>query len=273
MLAPVDDQVVDCYYALFDRLFSQPFAARIPERLRRDAVVRQVEEAAGAASQSLTLFFTTQQLTEQQTSDLLRGFTPLPQLLSLDGLAHAKATPEAMVETLLRDCPCPEAARQAGHETIYRVALHSIIQVLMLVAPVMAEWQRLNFSSVFELLRRVINRLNQIRGQIESTFQVSNAYYWLFFHPQALDAERLVQQLQGWRSMTPLQMCELSHIVHCHGSEAVLVAMASDAEMYAAPGPKFRHESNYGSQGEVAVLGLSSRAIRSDTPGVAAAFL
>lgn len=168
MLAPVDDQVVDCYYALFDRLFSQPFATRIAERLRRDAVVRQVQEAAGAASQSLTLFLTTQQLTPQQTADLLCGFTPLPQLLTLDGLAHANATPEAMVETLLRTCPCPEAAQQAGHETIYRVALHSTIQVLMLVAPVMAEWQRLNFSSVFELLRRVINRLNQIRDQLDT---------------------------------------------------------------------------------------------------------
>lgn len=31
------------------------------------------------------------------------------------------------------------------------MALHSIVQVLMLVGPVMAEWQKLNFSSTFAL--------------------------------------------------------------------------------------------------------------------------
>ncbi len=38
----------------------------------------------------------------------------------------------------------------------------------MLVGPVMAEWRKLNFSSTFELPRRVVNRLNQISEQLDA---------------------------------------------------------------------------------------------------------
>jgi NACHT domain len=44
--------------------------------------------------------------------------------------------------------------------------MHSVLQVLLLVGPVMAEWQRLSFSSTFELPRRVVSRLNQISEQL-----------------------------------------------------------------------------------------------------------
>ena len=67
----IDDQVIDFYYALFDRIFSQPFRARITQRLRRDTVIRQVDDAAGAASQSLTRFFINQQLTAPQVAGIL----------------------------------------------------------------------------------------------------------------------------------------------------------------------------------------------------------
>jgi hypothetical protein len=53
----IEDQVVDFYYALFDRIFSESFRLRIDQRLKRDAVMRQVQDSAGAASQSLTRFF------------------------------------------------------------------------------------------------------------------------------------------------------------------------------------------------------------------------
>jgi hypothetical protein len=40
----IEDQVVDFYYTLFDRIFSEPFRLRIEQRLKRDAVIRQVQK-------------------------------------------------------------------------------------------------------------------------------------------------------------------------------------------------------------------------------------
>ena len=77
----IDDQVVDFYYALFDRIFSEPFRLRIEQRLKRDAVIRQVQDSAGAASQSLTRFFLNEQLSEEQVADVLSGFSALRDLL------------------------------------------------------------------------------------------------------------------------------------------------------------------------------------------------
>jgi hypothetical protein len=162
------DQVVDFYYTFFDRIFSEPFRARIAERLKRDAVIRQVQDSAGAASQSLTRFFRNEQLNKQQVADMLDGFATLGNRLKLDDIANPNVTPETLVDALLADLPCPEAVQQADHDATYRVALHSVVQVLMFVGTVMAEWQKLNFSSTFELPRRVVNRLNQISEQLDT---------------------------------------------------------------------------------------------------------
>jgi len=168
MLPSIEDQVVDFYEELFDRIFSEPFRSRIERRLRSKEVIRQVEASADAASQSLSRFFLNQQLTEKQVADILKGFARLGELITLENIANPNVTPEEVVEGVLPELPCPEAVQQAEHDAIYRVALHSIIQVLMLVGPVMAEWQKLNFSSTFELPRRVVNRLNQISEQMDA---------------------------------------------------------------------------------------------------------
>ncbi|MGH8056424.1 MAG: hypothetical protein ACREOH_04210, partial [Candidatus Entotheonellia bacterium] len=168
MRAPIVDQVVDFYYALFDQIFSEPFRSRIAERLRRDAVIRQAQDSAGAASQSLTRFFLNEQLTEEQVAGVLAAFSPLRDKLTLDDIANPNVTPEGVVDRLLTELPCPAMVREAGHDAVYRVALHSVVQVLMFVGPVMAEWQKLSFSSTFELPRRIVNRLNQISQQIDA---------------------------------------------------------------------------------------------------------
>lgn len=168
MPTSIVDQVVDFYYALFDRIFSEPFRPRIAERLKRDAVLRQIQDSGGAASQSLTRFFLNVQLSEQQVADVLGGFAKLQDLLKLDAIANPNEMPEKIVETLMADMPCPKAVQQAGHDAVYRVALHSVVQVLMLVGPVMAECQKLNFSITFEIPRRVVNRLNQISEQLDA---------------------------------------------------------------------------------------------------------
>lgn len=168
MNTSIVDQVVDFYYALFDRIFSETFRPRIAERLKRDAVIRQVQDSAGAASQSLTRFFLNERLTEQEVANVLESFAALGGRLKLDDIANPNVTPEAVVNALLSELPCPHAIQQAGHKAVYRVALHSVVQVLMLVGPVMAEWKKLNLSSTFELPRRVVNRLNQISEQLDA---------------------------------------------------------------------------------------------------------
>lgn len=59
MVKSVEDQVVDFYYKLFDEIFSTPVRSKITQRLKRDSVLRSVQEGAGAASQSLIRFFST----------------------------------------------------------------------------------------------------------------------------------------------------------------------------------------------------------------------
>jgi hypothetical protein len=101
--------VVDFYYELFDGIFSEPFSPRIHERLKRDAVIRQIQDSAGAASQSLTRFFLNMQLSEQQVADVLAGFEGLRDLLQLDAIANPNETPEKVVDVLMADLPCPES--------------------------------------------------------------------------------------------------------------------------------------------------------------------
>ena len=157
---PIVDRVVDFYGALFEGIFSERFRPQITDRLKRNAVVRQVENSADAASQSLTRFFLNEQLSEQQVGDILDSLTVLGNLLTLEDIANPNVTPEAVAEDLLKKFPCPQTVQCTGHDAVYGVALHSVVQVLMQVGPVMAEWQKLAFSSTFELLRRVVNRLN-----------------------------------------------------------------------------------------------------------------
>ncbi|MGB0563486.1 MAG: NACHT domain-containing protein, partial [Spirulinaceae cyanobacterium] len=167
MSSSVDDRVLDFYGELFERLFVEPFRVRISDRRRRNEVIRQVDAATDAASASLTRFFLSQKLDEETVAKILSGFSPLGDLLPLEKISNANVTAEEIVEDLLSDLPCPQTV-QPPYDAIYRLALYTIVQVLTQVGPVMAEWQKLNFSSTFELPRRVVNRLNEISSQIEA---------------------------------------------------------------------------------------------------------
>ncbi|MGA2077763.1 MAG: NACHT domain-containing protein [Terriglobia bacterium] len=162
----IEDQVVDFYYSLFGKIFTEPFKAKLAERLKRDAVGRQIQDAAGAASQSLTRFLLNERLTSEDTARLLQGFEPLHDLLQLEDVANPSVLPEALVSDLLPRLPCPSGVKGAGKEAVYGHAMHSVVQVLKLVGPVMAEWQRVNFSASYEPSRQVINKLNQISEQL-----------------------------------------------------------------------------------------------------------
>ena len=162
MLPSIEDQVVEFFNVLFERIFSERFRPRIAQRIKRNAVLRQVQEAADAASQSLTRFLLNEQLTEQQTADTIEGLTTLTDRLTLDDIDNPNETPEAVVDKLLAE------GAPGDTDAVFRVSLHSVVQVLMLVGPVMAEWQKLSFASTFELPRRVVNRLNQISELLDA---------------------------------------------------------------------------------------------------------
>ncbi|MEL7355905.1 MAG: NACHT domain-containing protein [Cyanobacteria bacterium J06560_6] len=174
MSSSVDDQVLDFYGELFEHLFSEPFRGRITKRRRLNEVTRQIEAAADAASASLTRFFLSQKLSEETVEDIILGFASLESLLQLDKVSNTNVTVEELVKDLLVHLPCPSTV-QKTHDAIYRLALYNIVQVLTQVGPVMAEWQKLNFSSTFELPRRVVNRLNEISSQIEALGQSGQA--------------------------------------------------------------------------------------------------
>ncbi|MEJ6481439.1 NACHT domain-containing protein [Nostoc punctiforme UO1] len=167
MPSSVDDQVLDFYATLFDLIFSEPFRGRISEQRRLKPVIRQVEAAADAASSSLTRFFLNQKLSEATVEEILRGFAAIGELLELENIANPNVTTEEIVENVLSRLPCPQTVQQT-HGPVYRLALYTVVQVLMLVGPVMAEWQKLNFSSTFELPGRVVNKLNEISNQIDA---------------------------------------------------------------------------------------------------------
>jgi hypothetical protein len=174
MPSSVDDQVLDFYDELFGHLFSEPFRDRINDRRRLNEVTRQVEAAADAASASLTRFFSSQKLSEETVANILLGFASMGSLLQLDKVSNANVAAEEIVEDLLNHLPCPQAV-QPPYDAIYRLALYTIVQVLTQVGPVMSEWQKLSFSSTFELPRRVVNRLNEISSQIDAFGQSGQA--------------------------------------------------------------------------------------------------
>jgi hypothetical protein len=167
MPAAIDDQVIDFYQNLFDHMFSEPFRPLIPERRRRNAVEREINSAADAASQSLTRFFLNQQLDDECVAQVLDGLSAATVSLHREDVSNPNLSPESIIGGLLGDCACPKTLVDADREAIYRVTLHSVVQVLMLIGPVMTEWRKLGFASTYELLRRVVDRLNQISEQMD----------------------------------------------------------------------------------------------------------
>lgn len=171
---PIADQVIGFFSDHFGRIFGAPFHQAIPETLRRKAVLRQVEESADAASQSLTRLLVNEQLDNSQAARLLQGLAPAVAALDLEHIAKPNISPETLVAELLQDHP-PPALIPELQQALFRVALHSIVQVLTLVGPVMAEWRKLSFSDSFELPRKIVERLNRISEQMTAQGRLNPA--------------------------------------------------------------------------------------------------
>ena len=141
--------------------------ARGSPRSGKPGRARQVDEAADAASQSLCRFIINERLSAARAALVLEALHPLGDMLTLEDLSSTYTNPEDLAirlgERLNFQAPGGEKKLQA----IFRESVHSVIQVLLLVGPVMAEWQRLGFATTFELPRRIVDRLNQISEQLE----------------------------------------------------------------------------------------------------------
>ncbi len=167
MTAPVEDQVVEFFATLFESIFAAPFRAGIAEKRKSRAVIRQVDEAADAASQSLSRFLKNEKLPASRVALVLEAMRPLGELLTLDDLSSTYTNPEDLAIRLSEKLDLAASEGEKKLQAIFRESVHSVIQVLLLVGPVMAEWQRLRFASTFELPRRIVDRLNQISEQLE----------------------------------------------------------------------------------------------------------
>ena len=167
MASSIDDRVIELYATLFESIFAAPFRAEITEKRRSRAVTRHVEEAADASSQSLTRFLESEKLSALKATKVLDQLRPLGRLLTLEDLSSTYTNSEDLAIRLGEKLAFRAAGREKRLEAIFREALHLVVQTLLLVGPVMKEWQRLGFSPEFPMLRRVSDRLDQISELIK----------------------------------------------------------------------------------------------------------
>ncbi|MET0624089.1 MAG: NACHT domain-containing protein [Pyrinomonadaceae bacterium] len=155
------EQVIDFYQILFGQIFSAPFREQISNPLERNAVTRLVGELADAASQSLTLFFDNRRLKKEDVAEILESLSALGRLLKLEDVAQPGIPPETIIKKRLGGLTRPEGSGEAGFDVVYRLALQSVLENLLLIGPVLGKWQKFNFSRTYEPPRRIIERLNQ----------------------------------------------------------------------------------------------------------------
>lgn len=163
----IEDRVIDFFADLFRQVFYTPFAPEIPSRLKRNKVERAVSDAADAASQTITRLLLNERLSIAQVEALLGGLQGLADALDIKDIGNANIAPESIAEDVLRQRPRPGLDGDGRLAPIYRMTLFGIIQVLTQVGPVMVEWRKLGFAETFEVLRRVVDRLNRISEQLD----------------------------------------------------------------------------------------------------------
>ncbi|HWT00424.1 MAG TPA: NACHT domain-containing protein [Pyrinomonadaceae bacterium] len=98
---------------------------------------------------------------------------------------------------------------------------------------------------------------NSFVGKIISNERMSESHDWLFKNHEYINWPQLTKHLRGWRKLTPVQACELIYLTHRHGEDNILAEIATELDMYEAPGPRFGDDVFYETQAEIALLGLS----------------
>src|ERR1700754_1588055 len=107
MAQSIAEQVVDFYQALFKGLFTEPFSPLVSDPLKRNAMRRQIEEMADAASQSLTRYLTNERATIKQVAQVLACLDGMRVAVLLEDIANPRLTPENIIEAKLQNVSCP----------------------------------------------------------------------------------------------------------------------------------------------------------------------
>jgi hypothetical protein len=160
--------IIGFYEGVFHAIFTDAFSPGIEDPFKAKDVRRRVEESADAASQALVRFARNQRLSDEEVQCLLEGLGELRTLIRWEDISNPNVTPEEVVEKVLPKMGCGGGSESKIQVAVFRQTLHSIVQVLMLVGPVMAEWRRIGFARTFEVPRRVVESLNQISEQMNA---------------------------------------------------------------------------------------------------------
>ncbi|MBN3899557.1 MAG: hypothetical protein HWQ41_31110 [Nostoc sp. NOS(2021)] len=99
---------------------------------------------------------------------------------------------------------------------------------------------------------------NALVGCIRSNIGLSESYAFLNRYPTIVNVNLLLQTLQAWRSMTPLQISEIIYLLHRLASDEILAEIAKITDLYTSIGPTFKNSVVYYFQAEIALLGLST---------------
>jgi hypothetical protein len=161
MPTAVLDQVMDFYENLFKDLFTTPFSTEIRERRKRNEVSRRVEALADAASQSTVRMLTNQRVSEMDVTCILNDLRSLSVVTNVAELAEARETTQGLVAHLLTKLPGLQDITDK-QQALYGATLHSILQSLLLIAPVLQEWRKHGFATTYEPPERVIRQLDDI---------------------------------------------------------------------------------------------------------------
>ena len=163
----VTQRAIDFMSGLFDRVFGQRFVARIDQPFKRKRVLRQVEDSADAAAQSLDRLLNATNLTPAQAEALLAALAPVGETLTLDAVADVGMPAERLLDRLEAVLRPPAADGAADLESAFTAAAFVTVQALTQVGPTFREWERLSFSDAFEFPRKIVAKLNEISQRLE----------------------------------------------------------------------------------------------------------
>src|ERR1017187_4795350 len=133
MPVQVAETVLAFYDSLFDHLFPSRFSQLIDNPIKRRDVRRRVEEACDAASQSLTRLLVNEGVTEVALHSIVSGLNALIEVLTPEDVATTTYSPDTLLERFVQTAPPPKALATEAERTLYRVALHTVLQTLILV--------------------------------------------------------------------------------------------------------------------------------------------
>jgi len=162
----IEERIVDFFADLFDELFTTPLTTEIDSRLRRSRVQRAIGDASDAASQTIIRLLLNERISAAGLDAILSALDGSGARLPLHVVSNANIAPDTIAAGLLDHHPPPLGADDRL-ATLYRVTLQSIVQVVTLVGPVLAEWRKVGFAETFEVLGRVVDRLNRMSAQLD----------------------------------------------------------------------------------------------------------